>query len=81
MYFESGPPIPLAPSMDKFLKDQAPGAKYIMSVCTGAFSLGQAGLLDGKKATTNKATYKLCVVRRGTPHSKPTQLLTVWSFG
>ena len=49
--------------MDKFLKEQAPGAKYIMSVCTGAFSLGQAGLLDGKKATTNKATYKLCVVR------------------
>ena len=50
--------------MDKFLKEQAPGAKYIMSVCTGSFSLGQAGLLDGKKATTNKATYKLCVVRR-----------------
>ena len=58
--------------MDKFLKEQAPGAQYIMSVCTGAFSLGQAGLLDGKKATTNKATYKLCVVRRFISHPKST---------
>lgn len=67
MRVELGPLLPLAPSMDKFLKEQAPGAKYIMSVCTGAFSLGQAGLLDSKKATTNKATYKLCVVRRWIP--------------
>ena len=65
--------------MDKFLKEQAPGAKYIMSVCSGAFSLGQAGLLDGKKATTNKATYKQCVVRRRISHSKFTLLLTIRS--
>ena len=68
MYVESGPLAPLAPSMDKFLKEQAPGAQYIMSVCTGAYSLGQAGLLDGKKATTNKSVYKLCAVRRFISH-------------
>ena len=67
--------------MDKFLKEQAPGAKYIMSVCTGAFSLGQAGLLDGKKATTNKATYKLCIVRRCIPHPESTQLFIIRSLG
>jgi len=74
---ESGPLIPLTPSMDKFLKDQAPGAKYIMSVCTGAFSLGRAGLLDGKKATTNKAAYKFCVVCLCISHLKARQLLTI----
>jgi len=63
--------------MDKFLKEQAPGAKYVMSVCTGAFALGQAGLLDGKRATTNKATYKLCVVRHCILHPELTQLFTI----
>ena len=63
--------------MDKFLKEQAPGAKYIMSVCTGAFSLGQAGLLDGKKATTNKATYRLCVVRHCISRPNVTRLLII----
>jgi transcriptional regulator GlxA family with amidase domain len=71
---ESGPLVPLAPSMDKFLKEQAPGAKYILSVCTGAFSLGQAGLLDAKKATTNKANYKFCVVRHCISHPKSARL-------
>lgn len=36
-----------------WLRDQADQADVIMSVCTGAFKLGQAGLLDGKRATTH----------------------------
>lgn len=36
-----------------FLREQARGAKYITSVCTGAFVLGAAGLLEGKRATTH----------------------------
>lgn len=37
----------------EFLKQQAPGAQYITSVCTGSLVLGAAGLLKGKKATTH----------------------------
>ncbi|EJD35121.1 hypothetical protein AURDEDRAFT_175803 [Auricularia subglabra TFB-10046 SS5] len=36
-------------------RTQAPDAQHVMSVCTGAWILAQAGLLDGKRATTNKA--------------------------
>lgn len=35
-----------------FLKNAAGGAQYAGSVCTGAFLLGAAGLLDGFEATT-----------------------------
>jgi cyclohexyl-isocyanide hydratase len=35
-----------------FLKNAASGAQYAGSVCTGAFLLGAAGLLDGFEATT-----------------------------
>lgn len=35
-----------------WLKQHAPDSDYLFSVCTGAFFLGRAGLLDGHKATT-----------------------------
>lgn len=38
-----------------FLAAQAEKARWITSVCTGAFILGRAGLLKGKKATTHWA--------------------------
>lgn len=38
-----------------FLRRQAKGARYVTSVCTGAFVLGAAGLLKGKRATTHWA--------------------------
>jgi transcriptional regulator GlxA family with amidase domain len=37
----------------------AAGAKYKVSVCTGALLLGAAGFLEGKKATTNPSAYEL----------------------
>ena len=38
-----------------FVRQQANGVNYITSVCTGAFILGAAGLLQGKKATCHWA--------------------------
>jgi len=42
-----------------FVRQQAEGADYITSVCTGAFVLGAAGLLQGKKATCHWAYTQL----------------------
>ena len=38
-----------------FVKREGARARYVTSVCTGAFVLGAAGLLKGKKATTHWA--------------------------
>jgi cyclohexyl-isocyanide hydratase len=38
-----------------FVRRQIAGARYVTSVCTGAFVLGVAGALQGKRATTHWA--------------------------
>ncbi|MGF1791109.1 DJ-1/PfpI family protein [Photobacterium profundum] len=40
-----------------WLNNTAPNIQYICSVCTGAVILANAGLLEGRKATTNKKHY------------------------
>ncbi|KAJ6562500.1 transcriptional regulator [Mycena capillaripes] len=44
-----------------FIAQQALKAKHVVSVCAGAYQLACAGLLAGKRATTNKAFYPLIV--------------------
>jgi len=39
----------------EFVRRQAAGARYVTSVCTGAFVLGAAGVLTGRRATTHWA--------------------------
>src|ERR1700733_14512100 len=41
------------PAVVDWLRRQAPRVRRLGSVCTGAFLLGAAGLLDGKRVTTH----------------------------
>lgn len=46
------------PNVKNFLLEKSKHTQYIASVCTGAFLLAEAGLLDGKKATTYHSAFK-----------------------
>jgi cyclohexyl-isocyanide hydratase len=42
-----------------FLREQAKGARYVFSICTGALICGAAGLLQGVRATTHWSALEL----------------------
>jgi cyclohexyl-isocyanide hydratase len=50
-----------------FLRDRAPSAQWITSVCTGALVLGAAGLLRGYKATTHWTAMEVLPYLGATP--------------
>jgi transcriptional regulator GlxA family with amidase domain len=46
-------PVEKNPAVLAWVRDKAKNAEVVLSVCTGAFVLAEAGLLDGLKATTH----------------------------
>ncbi len=42
-----------------WVRRQAAGARYVLSVCTGALICGAAGLLQGRRATTHWSAFHL----------------------
>ncbi len=51
------------PELYDWLRRMRGKAQVIMSVCTGAFKLAEAGLLDGKQATTHHDFYEAFATR------------------
>ncbi|RZA02213.1 MAG: DJ-1/PfpI family protein [Proteobacteria bacterium] len=49
--------VPLDLRILVWLKEHAAANRQLMSVCTGAYFLGEAGLLNGKKATTHHLSF------------------------
>jgi transcriptional regulator GlxA family with amidase domain len=47
--------------LTSWIAERAASAELVMSVCTGAAMLARAGVLDGKRATTNKASFQWVV--------------------
>jgi transcriptional regulator GlxA family with amidase domain len=66
--FDNAPPARIVvvgaqagdPKLAAWLRRRIKESDVVMSVCTGAFQLGKAGLLDGKQATTHHEHYDQC---------------------
>ncbi|RPD53043.1 class I glutamine amidotransferase-like protein [Lentinus tigrinus ALCF2SS1-7] len=53
-----GPRVPSSDGAVAFVKKTYPKLKYLITVCNGSEIAARAGVLDGKKATTNKFGWK-----------------------
>jgi transcriptional regulator GlxA family with amidase domain len=54
---DSAPLEPRNDALNRWIVEASKNAEYIMAVCTGAVLLATTGLLDGRRATTNKKDF------------------------
>jgi putative intracellular protease/amidase len=71
------------PWIEEFIRERFDDTDYIASICTGSMSLAKAGVLEGKRATTNKWAWAW-VVQHGVnvtwvPSARWTQDGKVWT--
>lgn len=52
---------PALDSLRAFIKARFPSLRYFITICTGAALAAQTGVLDGLRATTNKAAWRWAV--------------------
>ena len=45
-------------AVEDFIAARYPQLKYLLSTCTGAVSIANSGVLEGRRATSNKAAWK-----------------------
>ncbi|CAK4113614.1 unnamed protein product [Aphanomyces euteiches] len=57
------------PAHQEFILRQAKTAEYLLTVCTGSGFLAASGLLDGKRATTNKVAFREITKNYGTEYN------------
>jgi len=58
---DSAPLDPINPAINDWIVATAEHADYVMAVCTGTVLLATTGLLDGRRATTNKKDFTATV--------------------
>ncbi|PVH73400.1 class I glutamine amidotransferase-like protein [Cadophora sp. DSE1049] len=50
-------PAPLLDPAIAFIKDRYPSLQYLITTCTGSWLAARSGVLDGRRATSNKAAW------------------------
>ncbi len=58
---DSAPLDPVNEAINTWIIEASEHAQYVMAVCTGTVLLATTGLLDGRRATTNKKDYTATV--------------------
>ena len=58
---DSAPLDPINPAINDWIIETSKNAEYVMAVCTGTVLLATTGLLDGRRATTNKKDFTATV--------------------